>query len=94
MGLDHDMSYYDDDEPETVTLELTLGEASALSYFIAYAALNHAIKGSQQQLTPHEESMVQKVSELDPNAYEMWRGAVMRAMDDPENEMGVPEAAV
>ena len=84
-----------EDEPEVQTLELTPGEGSALSYFVAYAAVNHAVKGTHQQLTPHEESMVRKVADLDPDAYEMWRAAVMRAIDkEVEDDMGVPEASV
>jgi hypothetical protein len=61
---------------ETLTLELNHGEASALCYFIAYAALKH------EKLTPHEEAMVTKVALMDPTSYEMWQASVMRAVDE------------
>ena len=78
----------------TVEIELTLGEASALSYFVAYAAVNHALRAtSYQQITPHEESMIQKVIALDPEAYEMWASAIMRKVDGGDSCLGVPESA-
>lgn len=80
---------------EYVELEpLTPGEASALSYFVAYAAVNHAMHAtSLQQITPHEESMIQKVVALDPEAYEMWSTAIMRKIDGGDSCVGVPEPA-
>jgi hypothetical protein len=52
---------------------MNAGEASALSYLIAFAALNHP------RLTRLEDSLVTKVSQLDPDAFSMWRAGVMRA---------------
>ncbi len=71
------------DEVETLTLELTHGEASALCYFIAYAALVHT-KGDRE-LTPHEDAMVTKVAQMDPASYTMWQESVMRAAGESES---------
>ncbi len=62
-----------DDRPELHTLTLTPGEASALSYFVAFAALHH------EPMTPHEQAMVSRVSAMDPDAFTMWRTAVLDA---------------
>ena len=66
------------DDDEEIVLSLTPGEASALSYFIAFAALKHMEKGDGK-LTSHEDAMVTKVSKLDPEAYRQWQEAVFRA---------------
>lgn len=84
----------DYDGPMLELEPLTPGEASALSYFIAFAAVNHALKDtSLQRLTEHEESMIEKVIALDPDGYEMWREAIIRKHDDGDSVVGVPEAA-
>lgn len=84
-----------DYEGEMLELEpLTAGEASALTYFVAYAAVNHAMRDtSLQQITPHEETMIEKVIALDPTGYEMWREAIIRKYDGDDSPEGVPEAA-
>jgi hypothetical protein len=68
---------------ETLTLELNHGEASALCYFIAFAALKHT--QGEHKLTPHEDAMVTKVSQMDPSSYEMWQASVLRAVDSEES---------
>lgn len=60
-----------------VVLRLTHGEASALSYFIAFAALQHT--EGDRKLTPHEDAMVTKIAQLDPEGYRMWQDSVVRA---------------
>jgi hypothetical protein len=57
---------------DTVTLELNHGELSALSYLVAFAVLNHP------KLTPHEDSLVTKISQLDPDGYKLWQEAVRK----------------
>jgi hypothetical protein len=65
---------------ETVILKLNHGELSALSYLVAFAVLNHP------KLTPHENDLVTKISQLDPDAYTMWRASVLRAADEKRLE--------
>lgn len=78
-----------DDEPPTVdenneiTLVLDHGEASALSYFVAFSAWVHSEKGSK--LTDHENRMITKVAQLDPDGYRMWQESVGRAIREATN---------
>ena len=59
-----------DGDNDTLTLILDRGEASALSYFVAFAALAHP------SLTRHEDSMVTKVAQLDEDGFKMWQDSV------------------
>ena len=64
---------------ETVILKINHGELSALSYLIAFAVLNHP------KLTPLENDLVNKISQLDSYTYTMWQTSVLRAQDEKQS---------